>query len=145
MAAAWVDDFMASTGFGSDRGTAQRGAATAAPAPAGGSRAGAGAFLGAFGGPPQPGALRVPGAVPAPPAARVQDRLAAESAPVLPGPSRVYSKPFPPQALAVNKDGLQPTPRTRQRSWDAVGVGRADRAPTGPANEFVGENLAAGF
>jgi hypothetical protein len=150
MAAAWVDDFMASTGFGADRAAAQRGTeksfSSSAPRSSSGATAaatvGAGAFVGAFGAPPQSGARRVPGAVVAPPAGQVQDRLAAENAPVLPGKPLDYSRPFPMQALAVNKDGLQPTPRTRQRSWNAVGVGRADLAPTGPANEFAGENMA---
>ncbi len=79
-------------------------------------------------------AQAVPGTAPRVPQL-VPGMLPESEEPPLPS-SQSHSQPFPLDDLVVNKSGIQRTPLTRQRNWQAVGVGRADLAPRGPSSVF---------
>ena len=50
--------------------------------------------------------------------------------------SQSHSEPFPVEDVLVNKSGIDRTPLTRQKNWQAVSVGRAGLAPTAPSSVF---------
>lgn len=140
----WTGDFMQSTGFMpvQQANAAQKARLQNQPR---GNRPSVGPFVNAYNASAPSAAERVPGTVKRMPGAAqvVPGMMPEHDAPLLPV-SQPLSEPFPVEDVLVNKSGINRTPLTMQKNWQAVSVGRAGLAPTAPSSVFSNQERMRG-
>ena len=140
----WTGDFMQSTGFMpvQQANAAQKARLQNQPR---GNRPSVGPFVNAYNASAPSAAEQVPGTVIRMPGAAqvVPGMMPEHDAPLLPV-SQPLSEPFPVEDVLVNKSGINRTPLTMQKNWQAVSVGRAGLAPTAPSSVFSNQERMRG-